>query len=134
MSTQSGAHLIAVNILAGTRGALDVIALVAPRIGARMFRINADGTPAIVMGRLFGIRNAALAAGLLRLDPTTVARSFMLVNVLVDLVDAGAFIAAGRRREIGATATALATVLALTGATLGATGFAAPPARAGGDQ
>ena len=74
MSTQSIRRSVALNVLTGARGALGVIALFTPRIGARMFRIDADGTPAIVMGRLFGIRNVALAAGLLRLDATTVPR------------------------------------------------------------
>jgi hypothetical protein len=120
MSTQSIRHSVTLNVLAGARGTLAAVALLAPRIGARVLGIDADGTPAIVMGRLFGIRNAALAAGLLRLDAIAVPRAFILLNVLIDLVDAGAFVAAGRRREIGAAATMLGTLLALTGATLGA--------------
>jgi hypothetical protein len=127
MSTQSIRRSVALNVLTGARGALGVIALFTPRIGARMFRIDADGTPAIVMGRLFGIRNVALAAGLLRLDATTVPRMFMLINVLIDLVDTVAFVGAGRRGEIGAVATGFGTVLALTGAILGATSLAAQP-------
>jgi hypothetical protein len=127
MSTQSMRRSVALNVLTGARGALGVIALFTPRIGARMFRIDADGTPAIVMGRLFGIRNVALAAGLLRLDATTVPRIFMLINVLIDLVDTVAFVGAGRRGEIGAVATGFGTVLALTGAILGATSLAAQP-------
>ena|ERR1700757_1100156 len=127
MSTQSIRRSVALNVLTGARGALGVIALFTPRIGARMFRIDADGTPAIVMGRLFGIRNVALAAGLLRLDATTVPRIFMLINVLIDLVDTVAFVGAGRRGEIGAVATGFGTVLALTGAILGATSLAAQP-------
>jgi hypothetical protein len=127
MSTQSIRRSVALNVLTGARGALGVIALFTPRIGARMFRIDARGTPAIVMGRLFGIRNVALAAGLLRLDATTVPRMFMLINVLIDLVDTVAFVGAGRRGEIGAVATGFGTVLALTGAILGATSLAAQP-------
>jgi hypothetical protein len=125
MSTQSARRSVALNALTGARGALGLIALFAPRVGARILRIDADDTPAIVMGRLFGVRNVALAAGLLRLDATTVPRSFMLVNVLIDAVDAAAVVAAGRRREIGAAATVLGTLLALTGATLGAVSLAA---------
>jgi hypothetical protein len=128
MSTQPIRRSVALNVLTGARGALGVIALFTPSIGARMFRIDADGTPAIVMGRLFGIRNVALAAELLRLDATTVPRTFMLINVLIDLVDTVAFVGAGRRGEIGAVATGFGTVLALTGAILGATSLAAQPA------
>ena len=124
----SAQRSVALNILTGTRGALGVTALLTPRIGARMFRIDADG-PAIVMGRLFGIRNIALAAGLLRLEATTVPRPFLLVNVLIDLVDASAFAAGGRRAQIGRPATVLGTALALTGAALGAAGFASVPAQ-----
>jgi hypothetical protein len=130
MSAQRSA---APNILAGTRAALGVIALFTPGIGARLFRIDADG-PAILMGRLFGIRNVALAAGLLRREVTTAPRSFLLVNVLIDLVDATAFVVARRRAQIGAPATVLGTVLALTGAALGASGFASLSAPRGGDR
>jgi len=70
------------------------------------------------MGRLFGIRNIALAAGLLWLEATTAPRSFLLVNVLIDLVDASAFAAGGRRAQMGRSATVLGTALALTGAAL----------------
>jgi hypothetical protein len=84
------------------------------------------------MGRLFGVRNAALAAGLLSLEATAVPRSFMLVNVFIDIVDAGAFVAAGRRGEIGGAATALGSVLALTGAALGAACFVSLPTQAKG--
>lgn len=129
----SAQRAVALNILAGTRGALGAIALLTPRIGARMFRIDADGS-AIVMGRLFGIRNIALAAGLLRLDVTTVPRPFLLVNALIDSVDASAFAAAGRRAQIGRPATVLGTVLALTGAALSAAGFASLPAPQEGDR
>jgi hypothetical protein len=52
---------------------------------------------------------------------------FMLINVLIDLVDTVAFVGAGRRGEIGAVATGFGTVLALTGAILGATSLAAQP-------
>ncbi|HTX96178.1 MAG TPA: hypothetical protein VME67_15740 [Mycobacterium sp.] len=98
-------------------------ALLAPRAGARALGMGADGT-AILMARLFGIRNAALAAGLLRLEMTPVPRAFLTVNVFIDLVDASAVVAAGRQAEIGTTATTIGTVLALTGAALGIAGFA----------
>ena len=134
MSTQPSQRSLALNILTGARGALGVIALLTPRIGARMFRIDADG-PAIVMGRLFGIRNIALAAGFLRLEVTTARRlsePFLLFNALIDLVDASAFMAGGRRGQIGWSATVLGTLLAFTGAALSAAGFAS--LQAGGDR
>lgn len=133
MSAQCIRRSAALDILTGTRGALGLVALLAPRIGARLFRIDADGS-AIVMGRLFGIRNVALAAGLRHLEATTNPRSFLGVNVLIDLVDAIAFVAAGRRAQIGGFAALLGTALALTGAALGATGFASLSGPGGGDR
>jgi hypothetical protein len=127
---------LALRILTGTRGALGVIALLTPRIGAHMFRIEAEGS-AIVMGRLFGIRNVALAAGLLRREVTASRRlsgPFLLVNALIDLADASVFVAGGHRAQIGRPAAALGTALALTGAALSAAGFASLAATQGGDR
>jgi len=136
MSAQPCQRSLALRILTGARGALGVIALLTPRIGARIFRIEADGS-AIVMGRLFGIRNIALAAGLLRPEVTAVRRlsgPFLLVNALIDLADASVFAAGGHRAQIGRPAAALGTALALTGAALSAAGFASLPATQGGDR
>ena len=129
MSTSIATRPLPLNILTGTRATVAVIAVLIPRIGARIFRLEAGGT-ATVMARMFGIRNAALAAGLLRLDTITVPRTFMVLNVLIDLVDAAAFIVAGRRREIGTAAAALGGGVALTAAGLGAAGLAALPSQA----
>jgi len=112
-------------VLAGARLGLAVTALLMPRAGARLFRLNAEGTPAVAMGRMFGIRNAALAAGLLRLDAITAPRSFVLINVVVDVADALALLAAGRSGEISTAATVLGNGAALTGAALGVAGLGA---------
>jgi hypothetical protein len=87
--------------------------------------MNVEGTPAVAMGRMFGIRNAALAAGLLRLDTVTAPRTFMAINLLIDAVDALALVDAGRRREIEPAGAALGTAVALAAAGLGAAGLAA---------
>lgn len=116
--------MTATTLLAAARLALAVTAVLAPRTGAGLFRMNVEGTPAVAMGRMFGIRNAALAAGLLRLDAITAPRTFVLINVIVDLVDALAFVAAGRRREIGTAATVLGTGVALSAVGVGAAGLA----------
>jgi hypothetical protein len=114
-------------VLAGARLGLALTALLMPRAGARLFRMEAEGTPATAMGRMFGIRNAALAAGLLRLDVITAPRGFVLINVVVDLVDALSLFAAGCRGEIASAATVLGNGAALTGAALGVAGLAALP-------
>jgi hypothetical protein len=116
---------IPLNVLTGARFTIGALALLAPRIGARIFRMDVDGTPAVAMGRMFGIRNAALAAGLLRLDTLSAPRTFMGINILIDVVDALALVDAGRRREIEPAGAALATGVALAAVGLGAAGLAA---------
>ena len=82
--------------------------------------IKAAGTPAIVYARMFGIRNAILAAGLLHLESFTVPRPFVALNVLTDAVDGVAFLAAGQRKEISATSAALGAGISLSAVTAGA--------------
>jgi len=127
MSVPAPRRSLPLNLLTGGRTVVAAITLLTPRVGARMFRMDAEGTPAIVMGRMFGVRNAALALGLLRLDTTTVPRSFMSINVLIDVVDAAAMVVAGRRGEISTTTTVLGTGVALSAAGLGAAALAALP-------
>jgi hypothetical protein len=122
---------VPLNILTLARSCVAATAVFMPRVGARIFRLDADGTPAIVMGRMFGIRNGVLAAGLMRLDTITSPRTFIRINVLVDLLDALSFVAAGRRREIGTAATVLGTGVALTAAGLGAAAAVSLPDDAG---
>jgi hypothetical protein len=112
-------------VLAAARLALAVTALLMPRTGARLFHMNAEGTPAVAMGRMVGIRNDALAAGLLRLDIISAPRGFVLINIVVDLVDALALLAAGRRREIGTAATVFGTGIAICAIRVGVSGLAA---------
>jgi hypothetical protein len=88
--------------------------LFAPRLTTRFFRLTAGGTPAIPFARMFAIRNAALGLGLLRLDSFTRPQQFLAVNIVMDSVDAAAFLAAGLRREISPTSTALSTAVALS--------------------
>jgi putative exporter of polyketide antibiotics len=90
-----------------------------------MFRLDGDKTAAIPMSRLFGIRNAVLAAGLLRLDSVTSPRTFVGVNVLIDVVDALALIAAGRRGDIPVSGAVLAGGTALLATGLGVAALAA---------
>lgn len=107
------------NVLIGIRITIAALAVLTPRFGARLFRMDVEGTPAVAMEQMFGIRTAVLAAGLLRIDTMTTPKAFIGVNVVTDLVDALALAAAGRRREIDPAGAALATGLALTAAALG---------------
>jgi len=93
--------------------------LFAPRQTTRLFRLTADDSPAIPYARMFAIRNAALGLGLLRLDSFTRPQQFLAVNIVMDAVDAAAFLDAGRRREISPTSTALTTAVALSAVAAG---------------
>ncbi len=95
--------------------------LFAPRVTTRFFKLSADGTPAIAYARMFAIRNAALGLGLLRLDSFTRPQQFLALNIVMDSVDAAAFMAAGLRREISPAATALTTAVALSAVLAGTT-------------
>ncbi|OAT71023.1 hypothetical protein AWB85_01700 [Mycobacteroides immunogenum] len=103
--------------------------LLTPNVFARVFRMEAAGTPAIPMGRMFGIRNALLALGLSRLGVFTSPGTFLKLNVLTDAVDAAVLVAAGRRGELSRTTSALGTALALSAVVVGAASVAALPAR-----
>ena len=102
--------------------------LLTPNVFARVFRMEAAGTPAIPMGRMFGIRNALLAFGLSRLGGFTSPRTFLKLNVLTDAVDAAVLVAAGRRGELSKTTSTLGTVVALSAVVMGAASLAALPA------
>jgi hypothetical protein len=95
--------------------------LLTPRLATRSFRLTADGTPAIAYARMFAIRNAALGLGLLRLDSFTRPQQFLALNIVMDSVDAVAFLAAGLRREISPASTALTTAVALSAVLAGTT-------------
>jgi hypothetical protein len=115
-------------LLTGDRAGLSVMALLMPRIGAHIppgAQRNSHRDGAQVRHPQRRTRRGPATA---RHDD--VPRTFMGINVPIDVVDAAAFLAAGRRREIGAAATALGSGLAVGAAGLGAAGLVALPGRA----
>ncbi|MBH0775039.1 hypothetical protein [Nocardia bovistercoris] len=126
--TDPSPELFPLRVLIAIRATLAIGGLLVPRFGFRLFLMEAAGTPAPVMGRMFAVRNAVIALGLARLDTTRVPRAFLRLNMLIDIVDALAFAASGRRREIGGGAAALGVGVALTAATLGGAVGARMPA------
>jgi hypothetical protein len=124
MSTPVATNPLPLKLLIGGRIAVAITCLFTPRVFARIFRMDTAGTPAIALGRMFAIRNAALAAGLLRLDVFTAPRVFLKLNVLIDLADAIALMAAGRRHEISTTTSILGASTALTAIAYGAAALA----------
>jgi len=97
--------------------------LFAPRLTTRLFRLTADGTPAIPYARMFAIRNAALGLGLLRLDNFTKPQQFLALNIVMDAVDAAAFLDAGARREVSRTSTVLTASVALSAVVAGTAAY-----------
>jgi hypothetical protein len=113
-------------LLIGGRIVVAVTHLLTPKLVARIFGMKSAGTPAIAYGRMFAIRNAALALGLLQLDNFASPRDFIKLNIVMDAVDAAAFAAAGRRRELSRATTILATGVALSAVAGGAGALLAP--------
>jgi len=97
--------------------------LFAPRLATRLFRLTAAGTPAIPYARMFAIRNAALGLGLLRLENFTKPQQFLALNIVMDSVDAAAFLAAGARRDVSRRSTVLTTSVALSAVVAGTAAY-----------
>ncbi|WP_425824664.1 hypothetical protein [Streptomyces fractus] len=76
----------------------------APKWAMGLIGVDAAGTPALAYGRMFGIRNAVLAVGLLNLDSFSSPATFVALNVLIDAVDAYSFYTGGRQKDISAKA------------------------------
>ena len=109
-----------VQALMGLRAAVGGGAWLAPRLSTKMFGLDPDGNPqAPYLGRLFGIRDVALAVGLNASRGE--ARSLWLrLGIGCDLADALAGVLAGRRGDLPPFTTALVTGTALAAAGLGA--------------
>ncbi|WP_280269477.1 hypothetical protein [Nocardia wallacei] len=120
MSAPSSTRPPWLKLLVGGRILVAGSFLLTPRLVARAFGMRSAGTPAIAMGRMFAIRNAALAAGLLKLESFAEPKTFVGANILIDTVDAAAFLAAGRRRELEPITTVLATAVAVSAVVAGA--------------
>ena len=104
-----------------------VTSLAAPHRLLRVLRIRGDGTPAPMILRMFGVRNGALALGLSHLHHFRAPRRFVAINVICDLIDALAFIDAGRRKEVSRTGATVTTAIAASAVAAGALAYANLP-------
>jgi hypothetical protein len=93
--------------LAALRIGVGAGAWLTPRLAAKAFGMDPDGNPqASYMGRLFGIRDIALAAGVL--STTGEARDLWLrLGLVCDAADAVAAILAGRNGSLPKASAAL---------------------------
>jgi hypothetical protein len=118
--------------LVATRTAIGAGAWLAPRFSGRLFGLDPDANPqAAYLGRLFGIRDAALGYGL-RMNTGDAQRQWLRIGVVCDFADALAGLFAGRRGELPAKSTFLVTATALLAAGMGVAALqdqpeAAPP-------
>ena len=121
----------AITALVALRGAVGAGAWIAPRLSARLFGLDPVGNPqAPYLGRLFGVRDVALAVGL-NSSSGAERSQWLRLGLACDLADAVAGLFAGRRGELPPAAAVLVTATALTAAGLGATalkGEQPPPA------
>lgn len=105
--------------LIGIRGAVGTGSWLAPRLSGRLFGLDPAANPqAPYLGRLFGVRDAALAFGLATTSGAQRAQ-WLQVGIACDLADAVAGLLAGRRGELPKRATVMVTTTAVIGAAMG---------------
>ncbi len=106
--------------LLAARTALGVSTLLAPRLAGQAFLLDSDGNPQLpVIGRMWGIRNLALAAGMYAATGANRAQWWRL-QPAVDALDFVAIATEWRRGALPAPAAMLMAVTALGATTLGA--------------
>jgi hypothetical protein len=106
--------------LLGARTALGISTLVAPRLAGKAFLLDPDDNPQLpVIGRMWGIRNLSLAAGMYAATGADRARWWQ-VQVAVDALDFLAIAAEWRRGAVSGPAAGLMAATALGATALGA--------------
>jgi len=121
-STPTGRALLA------ARTALGASTLLAPRLAGKAFLLSPEDNPQLpVIGRMWGIRNLALAAGMYGATGASRAQ-WWRVQVGVDALDFLAIAAEWRRGAVPGPAAGLMAATALTATALGALSVAAESA------
>ena len=101
------------------RTALGLATLLAPRLAAKAFFFDPDQNPQLsVMGRMWGIRNLSLAAGMYAAAGANRAQWWRL-QPAVDALDLLAIVAEWRRGALPGPAAGLTAATALAAGTLG---------------
>jgi hypothetical protein len=108
-----------IGALVGIRASVGAGAWLAPRLVGQVFGLDAAANPQLpYVGRLFGVRDVALAAGL-QLSSGESRRLWLRLGIACDAADTIAGLLAGRNREISKVSTVLVTAPALLGIGLG---------------
>ena len=117
-------------MLLGARTALGVSALVAPRLAGKAFLLDPDANPQLpVIGRMWGIRNLSLAAGMYAATGADRTQWWRL-QPAVDALDFIAIATEWRRGAVPTPAAALMGATALGATALGALSLARESRRA----
>ena len=108
-----------VQMISGLRAWIGASAWLAPNLTGRLFGLDPDSNPqAAFMARLFGIRDAALAAGTLGSDGNA-RTQWLRLGVACDVADAAAAYLAGRNGTLPKHAAILAGGTAVAAAGMG---------------
>ncbi len=108
-----------IGAIVGIRAGVGAGTWAAPRLSGRLFGLDAAANPQLpYVARLFGVRDAALAAGL-QLSSGESRRLWLRLGMACDAADAVAGLIAGRNGELSKLSTALVTAPALLGIGLG---------------
>jgi hypothetical protein len=106
--------------LFGARTALGISTLLAPRLAGKTFLLDPDANPQLpVIGRMWGVRNLSLAAGMYAATGPNRAQ-WWRVQPAVDALDFLAIATEWRRGSLPGPAAALMAITALAATTLGA--------------
>jgi hypothetical protein len=106
--------------LLGARTALGMSALLAPRLAGKVFFLDVDANPQLpVIGRMWGIRNLSLAAGMYAATGASRAQWWRL-QPAVDALDFLAIATEWRRGAVPGPAAGFMAATALAATTLGA--------------
>jgi hypothetical protein len=107
-------------VLLGARTALGISTLLAPRVAGKAFLLDPDDNPQLpVIGRMWGIRNLSLAAGMYAATGANRAQWWRL-QLAVDTLDFLAIATEWRRGAVAGPAAGLMAATALGATTLGA--------------
>lgn len=102
----------AYNAIAAARIAVGSSAWLTPNLSGRLFGLDPEGNPQLpYIGRLFGARDVALGAGVLR-SPRKHKEAWVTAGAACDVADAAAGVLAGVRGQLPAGAAALVTATA----------------------
>jgi hypothetical protein len=123
-----------IKTLIGVRLTIGAGSWLMPRLGGRLFGLDARENPQLpYVLRLFGVRDVALAGGLVASEGEPRAL-WLRMGVACDAADALAGLAAGARGELGPFSSALVTAAAMGAGALGAAALRTEDASAGGSS